>query len=129
MPSLRPVLLSPVTEIILAYFSSEISQTEKDVATAQLQQCIEMSFGSCSDIKNMSYGCGIENDFPVRGGGKGQTGSVIMAFFGWPSIDATMKFRETETFKEIVHLIRGMEGIVNLAVLRINCRSLGRNTE
>jgi hypothetical protein len=77
----------------------------------------------------VSYGWGVENDFPVRGEEPGLVGSILTAFIGWPTIDAHMKFRETEAFKENVGLIRGLEGIVKLATFHISCRSLGKKTE
>jgi hypothetical protein len=77
----------------------------------------------------VSYGWGVENDFPVRGGEKGQIGSILTVFIGWPSIDANMKLRETDTFKDSLDLIRAMEGIVKLVVFHISCRSLENRTK
>lgn len=58
-----------------------------------------------------------------------QTGSVLAVFIGWTSIDAHMKFRETEVFQENVGLIRGMEGVVKLVLFHVSCQSLKRTTE
>lgn len=38
--------------------------------------------------------------------GEGVDGRGFVAFVGWPTIDAHMKFRETEEFKEIIPLLR-----------------------
>lgn len=113
---------------MLAYFPSDISQAGKDAATAQAQQFVEKALNKCSDAKGVSYGWGVENDFPVRGGEEGQKGSIFVAFIGWPSIDAHMKFRETEIFKEHVSLLRGMEGLTQMAMFHISCKSLERGT-
>ena len=129
MPSPPLVLQSPVTEVIIAYFPSNISPAGKDAAAARLQQFVEKSLHKCSDVKAVSTGWGVENDFPVRGGEEGQKGSILTAFVGWPSIDAHMKFQETEAYKENVGLIRAMEGIVKLDVFHISCRVLVRKTE
>ena len=128
-PSPPLVLQSPVTEVLLAYFPSDISPAGKDKATAQLQQFIERSLNKCTDVKAVSYGWGVENDFPVRGGEEGQTGSILTTLIGWPSIDAHMKFRDTEIFKENADLIRSMEGIVKIGMFHISCRSLRKKTE
>jgi hypothetical protein len=119
------VLRSPVTEVLLAYFPSDISAAGKDAAIAQFQKFVEKSFSGSSDVTGVSSGWGVENDFPVRGE-KGQAGSVLMAFIGWPSVEASMKVRQTEASKENVGLIRGMEGIVKLAIFHISCRTLER---
>jgi hypothetical protein len=122
------VLQSPVTEVLLAYFRSDISAAGKDAAAAQLKQFVEKGLGECPDAKGVSYGWGVEKDFPVQGE-EGQVGSVLMAFIGWPSVEASMKARETEASKENVELIKGMEGIVKLAMFHISCRSLERKME
>lgn len=62
-------------------------------------------------------------------GEKGQTGSVLAVFIGWTSIDAHMKFRETEVFKENVGLIRDMEGVAKLVLFHVSCQSLEKTTE
>jgi hypothetical protein len=125
-----PVALqSAVTEVLIIYFPSDISQAGKDIAAAQLQQFIEKSLIKSSDADALSYGWGVENDFPIRGGEEGQQGSILISFIGWPSVDAKMKFQGTEGFKENVHLLMAMEGKVNLSMFHINGRSLGRKTE
>lgn len=128
-PSPPLVLQSPVTEIMLAYFPSGISSTAKDTASSQFQQFVEKGLSKCRDVKVVSYGWGLENDFPVRGGEEGQLGSLLIAFIGWDSIEAHERFRETEGFKENVGLITGMEGLLKLVAFHISCRSLGRNIE
>ncbi|KFY81249.1 hypothetical protein V500_11590 [Pseudogymnoascus sp. VKM F-4518 (FW-2643)] len=94
VPSPPLVLQAPVTEILLAYFPSDISEAQKDAASANVQEFSEKALKRCSDVKGFSFGWGVENDFPVRGE-EGQTGSVLAVFIGWTSIDAHMKFRET----------------------------------
>lgn len=62
-------------------------------------------------------------------GEEGQTGSVLAAFIGWTSIDAHIKFRETEAFKENVGLLRDIEGAVKLAMFHVSCQTLKKTTE
>jgi hypothetical protein len=114
---------------MLAYFPSDTSSVRKDAATEQLQQFVEKGLNKCSDVKAVSFGWGVENDFPVRGGKEGQLGTILVAFIGWPSIDAHMKFRETEAFKENVNLLRSMEGMLKLAMFHVSCRNIRRETE
>ncbi|KAJ9605827.1 hypothetical protein H2200_009676 [Cladophialophora chaetospira] len=127
-PSPPLVLLSPVTEIMLAYFPSNISTGAKEAASTRFKQFKEKGLDKCDDVKGVSYGWGIENDFPVLGGEEGQKGSLLTAFIGWPSVDAHMRFRETEAFKKNVDLLTGMEGLTHLGMVHISCRSLERKT-
>ena len=122
-------LRAPVTEVILAFFPSDISQAAKDAAAAQAQQFVEKAINTCPDSQGMSYGWGVENDFPLRGGEEGQKGAVLVSCIGWPSIDAHMKFRETEAFKENVHYMRAMDGIVKLEICHVKFQTLGKKTE
>jgi hypothetical protein len=127
MTKTKPLVLqSPVTEVMLAYFSYDISQAGKDKAAAQLQQFVEKSLENCTDVMAVSYGWGVENNFPVRGGEVGQLGSLLTAFIGWPSLDAYRTFRETDAVKESVDLIRAMEGMVKFAKFNISCQSMER---
>ena len=128
-PSPPLVLQSPVTEIMLAYFPSDISSTAKHTASSQFQQFVEKGLSKSKDVKGVSYGWGLENDFPVRGGEEGQLGSLLIAFIGWDSVEAHERFRETEAFKENVGLITGMEGLLKMVAFHISCRSLGRKIE
>jgi hypothetical protein len=123
------VLQSPVTEVILAYFPSDFSQAGKVATAEKLQQFVEKSHSECTDVKGLSIGWGVENDFPVKGGEEGQIGSILTAFVGWPSIDASMEFQETEAFKESLDSVKAMKGIIKLEVFRISCRTFGKKTE
>jgi hypothetical protein len=118
-----------VTEVLLCYFPSDISPAGKAAATARLQQFVEIGLGQCSDVKAVSYGWGVENDFPVRGGEARQLGSLLVAFIGWPSVDASTTFRETEAFKDNMELISGTEDMINLTRVHISCQYLGREPQ
>ncbi|KFY24308.1 hypothetical protein V493_05329 [Pseudogymnoascus sp. VKM F-4281 (FW-2241)] len=127
-PSPPLALQAPVTGIMLAYFSSDISPDQTDAASANVREFSEKGLSKCSDVKSVSFGWGIENDFPVRGGEEGQTGSVLAAFIGWTSIDAHVEFRETKAFKDNMGLLRHMEGVVKLAMFHVSCQSLKNTT-
>ncbi|KAH6692865.1 hypothetical protein BKA61DRAFT_280172 [Leptodontidium sp. MPI-SDFR-AT-0119] len=120
------VLRSPVTQVIIAYFPSDFSPGRKDATAARIQQILEKSHGECTDVKGLNIGWGVENNFPVRGGDEGQTGSVLQALIGWPSVVASQKFQETEAFKESLDSIKALEGVVKSEVFHISCRTLER---
>lgn len=117
-------LKAPVTEVMLAFFPPDISADAKAAATERVAQFTEKGLNKCPDVQAVNYGWGVENDFPVRGGEEGQTGSLLVALIGWPSIDAHMKFRDTETFKETVGLLRGLEGLLKLTMFHVKCKSM-----
>jgi hypothetical protein len=121
------VLLSPVTEVMLAYFASDISRAAQDAASAQFQRFVDVALSRCDDVRGVGYGWGVETDFPFGMGGGAvargvevlseaetapqagrRKGTLFTAFIGWPSVGAHMAFRRTEVFRENVHLITDM---------------------
>lgn len=117
-------LKAPVTEVMLAYFPSNISSQTKAVIAQKIVQFKEQGLDKCSDVHAVNYGWGVENDFPIRGGEEGQTGSLFIALIGWPSIDAHMKFRDTDAFKESVGLLRGLPEMIKLTMFHVKCKSM-----
>lgn len=121
-------LRSPVTEIMLAWFPPDISSELKEANTKKLEQFAEKGLEACTDIQAINLGWGLENDFPVRGGEEGEKGSLVSMLIGWPSIDAHMKFREMDAFKEAVPLIRGLEGMKKLAMFHVKAQVMENET-
>lgn len=117
-------LKSPVTEVMVAFFPSDISADAKAAATKRVAEFADEGLSRCDDVQAVNFGWGVENDFPVRGGEEGQTGSTLFALIGWPSIDAHMKFRDTDAFKDNVGLLRGLEGMTKLTMFHVACRSM-----
>ncbi|KAF1847543.1 uncharacterized protein K460DRAFT_332664 [Cucurbitaria berberidis CBS 394.84] len=120
-----PVALrSPVALIVLTYFASEISVEEKDRAGSRFKLFIEKGLQESPEVEAVSFGWGVETDFPVRGGDEGQRGALLTAIVGWSGSDAGLGFEETDGWKESVEGIEGLEGVVKMAVVHIRCESL-----
>lgn len=117
-----------MTEVLLIWFPSDVAPEVKDAATQRLQKFADVCLGSNSGIHAIDIGWGIENDFPVRDGEDGQKGSLLTAMIGWPSIDAHMQFRDTDTLKDNVHLLRGIEGVVKRTMFHIKSRVMENET-
>lgn len=121
------VLQSPITEVMLAFFPTDIAQTTRDANTARFREFVTKALDTCADVKGVSYGWGVENDFPVLDGEEGQKGSHLTALIGWPHIEAHLKFRETPEFKNNVALLTEMEGLLKLTMVHVKCRSLEKS--
>ncbi|KAG6361735.1 hypothetical protein INS49_009963 [Diaporthe citri] len=120
-PYPHTALRAPVTEVLLVWLPSDISQEAYDAAAKQLQQFADV-LSEHPVIQAVNVGRGVENDFPVRDGEEGHEGSLLNLMIGWPSIDAHMQFRETDTFKNNIHLLRGMEGVIKMTMFHIKSR-------
>lgn len=116
-----------MTEVLLVWFPSEISPEVKDAATKRLQRFADVLAGH-PVIHAINLGWGVENDFPVRDGEEGQKGSILTLMIGWPSIDAHMQFRETDMFKNNIHLLRGIEGVIKMTMFHIKARVMENET-
>jgi len=111
----------PVTELFTAFFPSDITPAAKATVTASFEEFIDKALKTSPDFKGISYGWGIETDFPVTGE-EGKTGSIFVAFIGWPSVEAHMKFRETQPFKENVGAIRALPDLIKAAASHVRCK-------
>lgn len=111
-----------MTEVMLAFFPSDLSADAQATVTGRIAQFADKALTGCPDVHACNYGWGVENDFPVRGGAEGQTGSLFVTLIGWSSVDAHMKFRETDVFKENVGLLRGLEGLLKIDMFHIACK-------
>ncbi|KAK1585945.1 uncharacterized protein LY79DRAFT_704509 [Colletotrichum navitas] len=124
-PSLQEALKSGVTDVFLVYCPSDISSDDK--VTTELREILNKGFGQHADVTAISYGWGVENDFPVYGIGGGKIGSVFSAFVGWNSVEANTACREAAAHTAIQESIRRLDGVEALKVLRLSCAVLERN--
>jgi hypothetical protein len=114
---------------MMIYFPSDISAAARDEVNSRVQEWVEKAVKSCLDITSLSYGWGLENDFPVRGGENGQTGSLLMALVGWTSTDAQVRFQETDIFKDSIHLLTELNGVIGMVMSHVSFKRLARKTE
>ncbi|CAG7558870.1 unnamed protein product [Fusarium equiseti] len=113
---------SPVTEVLVAFFPGDYSISSRAAATRRLEQFAAQALKASPDWRGISYGWSVENDVPVRGD-ESKTGCMLVAFIGWPSLEAHQKFRETDDFKENIGLLREMEGLIKLSAFHVSCQS------
>ena len=94
---------SPVTEVLTFYFEGE-----NDGFDSKLRQFIKVISDNAEGFKAASGGWVIE-DVEY----KGKKGKAYVAILGWESVEAHMNFRETQTFKDNINIVRadplGME--------------------
>ncbi|KAF2031448.1 hypothetical protein EK21DRAFT_63319 [Setomelanomma holmii] len=122
----RNVLQPECTEIVLVYFNSKISGEEQEQASETVEMIADMDLRSCVDVKAVSVGWSIENDFPVLGGEEGQAGKVLGVFVGWESVDARKKVRETEGNGDYMKKIAGIGGVLTTATRLVACKEFGK---
>ncbi|GKU06264.1 unnamed protein product [Fusarium langsethiae] len=119
---------SPVTEVLVAFFPSDYSISSRAAATRRLEQFAAQALKASPDWRGISYGWSVENDVPIRGD-EGNSGAMLVAFIGWPSLEAHQKFRDTDDFKQNIGLLREMEGLLKLSAFHVSCVSKERCEE
>ncbi|KAK2043160.1 hypothetical protein LZ31DRAFT_576620 [Colletotrichum somersetense] len=127
--SLQEALKSSETDVFLVYYPSDMSSEERATATTGLQNILEERFSQHVDVNAISYGWGVEDDFPMCRKDGGKVGSVFSAFVGWHSLEANMNFREAGAHTAAQERIRGLDGVVALKTMRLTCAVLERNVE
>ncbi|RAK81297.1 uncharacterized protein BO72DRAFT_524717 [Aspergillus fijiensis CBS 313.89] len=128
-PSLPATLQSAVTQVILTYFASDRLPTVTDAAIAHLEDWQENDIEILAGVQALSYGWGVEKDFPVRGGSPDQRASIFLSVFGFNDVAAQRTFRESLALEKLLGRIRGTEGFVKLEVFSVYFRSTSRNNE
>ncbi|KAK1718884.1 hypothetical protein CaCOL14_004763 [Colletotrichum acutatum] len=128
-PSLPDALKSVVTDVFIIYFPSDITPEAKDTATTRLQEILEEGFGQVPEVTATSYGWGVQDNFPVKGGDPNQTGSILTAFVGWFNVEANNTFHQSESYKEIERKLENMEGLIKLRPFRLRCTVLEREAQ
>lgn len=113
---------SPVTEVLLAFFPADYDVAARATATRRLEEFAARALKTSPDWRGISYGWSVENDVPVKGDEE-KTGSMLVAFIGWPSVEAHQKFRETQDFKDHIGLLREMPQLVKLSAFHVSCVS------
>ncbi len=87
---------SPVTEVLTSYL-----EKQDDGFPAKIDKFIKVLSDNAEGFKASSAGWVIE-DVEY----KEKKGKAYVTLLGWESVEAHMKFRETQAFKDHAHLIR-----------------------
>jgi hypothetical protein len=126
-PFLENVLRAPVTEVVLTYFPSNISVSEKSAITKILQNTISSGLRDCADAKAVSYGWGVETNFPVLDGEENQTGAMLALFVGWANADARDTFWASWDYKKDIEDMMRVKEVVKSVTRLMECRRFGEN--
>ena len=105
-----------------AYFPSDITVEDKATVTALLETFNEKALKSSPHFKGVSFGWGIENDFPVPGE-EGKTASMVVAFAGWDSLEGHIEFSQSPAFSENIGLFGGMPGLIKVVNVHVRCEA------
>ncbi|KAL8998362.1 MAG: hypothetical protein Q9169_002575 [Polycauliona sp. 2 TL-2023] len=95
--------IAPVTEMITHYFSAGISQSDQSAFESSVKQFSQVLEEKAEGFTGFASGWVVEEVEHEGVDGKAKSWQSCL---GWQSVEAHMAFRETEDFKDNVHLIR-----------------------
>ena len=103
----------------MAYFALPVSKETESFVLDRVQKFFDVSSPISPTFKAYDGGWVLE-EVEHKSLGEGKKGRAFVGFLGWDSVQEHMDFRETETFKEHIPLIRtmGHVGIEMFHVIR-----------
>jgi hypothetical protein len=125
-PGLRSVLQAAVTEVVLVYFSSKISDAQKVETSKTFSQIIgDSDLRASAEVRAVSFGWSVENDFPVLGEKEGRVGSVFGIFVGWQSVSAQTEVERKQAYGGYMEKISEVKGVNTLVSRLVACKEFG----
>lgn len=106
------------TENLQVYFPASYSQASQDTFAAAAKKLTDAIDGATDSGMTGAAGGWVIEDVPYAKA-EGGKAKLFQAVLGWTSVEAHMKFRETETFKENIHLLRDAEGMLGFDVFHV----------
>ena len=95
---------APVTEVAVFFFPADISSAQRGEFEAGFAKFMATLAEAAEGFKGTCSGWSVEED--VKHAGK--TGRAFVAALAWTSVEAHMKYRETDAFKQSVGAVRGL---------------------
>jgi hypothetical protein len=125
---LKDVLRADAVEVRFLYFSSEISNAEKEKVGTGVRQKVDERFGACADVAAVRVGWSLENDFPILRDGEpsGRVGTVLGIFVGWFSAEAQKVFRREHGDTDEVEKFGETGGALESLTTLVECRQFGK---
>jgi quinol monooxygenase YgiN len=119
--------LDGTIETIFFHFPADITAATRETVDATLVEFVEKGLSTSADFRGAHTGWVTQTDvpIPIATGADGQ-GSALLVFLGWPSVEAHMKFRETDAFKNTIGLIRGLPEMKTMGMFHLQCESRSR---
>ncbi|KAI0899844.1 hypothetical protein F4806DRAFT_267893 [Annulohypoxylon nitens] len=108
---------SPVAEVLLMYFPSDISESTMSSHEATTNDFLgKLGKAATGMTGEIALGWTVEKDVLF----KGEPSRVLVAVVGWTSVDAHLKTRDTEEFKQLIPMIRGLESLKGMELCHVS---------
>ncbi|KAJ9611489.1 hypothetical protein H2200_004673 [Cladophialophora chaetospira] len=107
---------SEVTEFIRVYFPADYSPEDQKAYHEGLKKFGSIVKRDWPETRGAASGWVAEElDDPKSG----EKSKVYVVLIGWPSVESHMKYRETQSFKDNIHLLRGPKELKNVVMVHV----------
>lgn len=107
---------SEVTEFIRAYFPADYSAEDQKTFHENLKEFGSIVKRDWSECRGTAGGWVAEELEDPKSGEKSK---VYVCLIGWPSVESHMKFRETQSFKDNISMLRGAKDLKNVVMVHV----------
>jgi hypothetical protein len=105
-----------VTEFIEAYFPADYSAEDQKTFHENLKKFGSIVKSNWEECRGTAGGWVAEELDDPKSGNKAK---VYVCLIGWKSVDSHMRFRETQSFKDNIHLLRGGKDLKNVVMVHV----------
>ena len=102
-PSVALSGTSTVTEVVMHYFAADLSESNQSSFESDLRTFVQVLEEKAVGFTGFAGGWVVEEQQHEKVEGKAKMWQTCL---GWPNVDAHMAFRETQDFKDNVHLMK-----------------------
>ncbi|KAL8871719.1 MAG: hypothetical protein Q9174_002508 [Haloplaca sp. 1 TL-2023] len=102
-PSVALSGTSAVTEVVMHYFAADLPESNQASFESNLQKFVKVLEKKAVGFAGFAGGWVVEEQRHEKVEGNAKMWQTCI---GWPSVDAHMAFRETQDFKDNVHLMK-----------------------
>ncbi|KAI1211008.1 uncharacterized protein F4807DRAFT_46918 [Annulohypoxylon truncatum] len=107
---------SPVVEVLQFYFAGDVTDEQRAKVEGTAKEFLEKLRSSTKGMTGESaLGWSVETDVRF----KGEPSRVMVAAVGWTSVEAHHQIRDTEAFKELIPMLRGLEGLKGMDMCHV----------
>ncbi len=118
-PPSAPLADGNATEYITVYFPEDYSAEDQSKFSTDMK-----AFGDIVGAADENYKGGVTGWVleAVEDPKTSLKSKVCIFLIGWTSVEAHLKFRETQTFKDNIHYLRGAKDLRNLTVWHVKAK-------
>lgn len=108
--------LAEVTEFIRVYFPVDYSAEDQKTFHDNLVKFGSIVKRDWAECRGTAGGWAVEEVVDPKSSEKAK---IYVCWIGWPSVESHMKYRETQSFKDNIHLLRGAKDMKNIEVVHV----------